>query len=199
VERLCYIDQPSTPLDRFARLPIAHIAGHCPGASYNWNRSTTSSLSCVAPSPSLARSVRDSICRDHLFGSRIPTQCFVISQCSFLSRPTAAVSTPMASPSVSESPAAPSPSLPESPTVAPSYFNPVSPLWNALDRFNQWRADLGLPHPGSVENLQKEVKGARFSFRRDRPLRSRVRPIQPPISTTTCLMEPAQTSQKVSL
>ncbi|KAF9005661.1 eukaryotic porin/Tom40 [Cyathus striatus] len=26
------------------------------------------------------------------------------------------------------------------------------------DRFAQWRSDLGLPNPGSVENLQKEVK-----------------------------------------
>lgn len=48
---------------------------------------------------------------------------------------------------------------PSSPSVAPSYFNPISPLFNAYDRFAQWRADLGLPHPGTVENLQKEAKG----------------------------------------
>lgn len=43
--------------------------------------------------------------------------------------------------------------------VVPSYFNPVSPFFNAYDRFARWRADLGLPQPGTVENLQKEVKG----------------------------------------
>lgn len=66
----------------------------------------------------------------------------------------------MASPPIPEKPLAAEPPAPSPPTVAPSYFNPVSPLWNAIDRFNQWRADLGLPHPGTVENLQKEVKGA---------------------------------------
>ena len=40
-----------------------------------------------------------------------------------------------------------------------SYFNPFSPFTGAYDRFARWRADLGLPHPGTVENLQKEVKG----------------------------------------
>lgn len=39
-----------------------------------------------------------------------------------------------------------------------SYFNPISPFTDAYDRFAQWRTDLGLPHPGTVENLQKEVK-----------------------------------------
>ncbi|KAF8910941.1 eukaryotic porin-domain-containing protein [Gymnopilus junonius] len=47
--------------------------------------------------------------------------------------------------------------------VVPSYFNPVSPFFNAYDRFSSWRADLGLPHPGSVENLQKEVKATHLS------------------------------------
>jgi mitochondrial import receptor subunit TOM40 len=68
----------------------------------------------------------------------------------------------MASSSVPESLVPPQPAPSASPAVAPSYFRPISPLWNALDRFNQWRADLGLPHPGSAENLQKEVKGACF-------------------------------------
>lgn len=45
------------------------------------------------------------------------------------------------------------------PSVTNSYFNPVSPFFNAYDRFARWRADLGLPQPGTVENLQKEVKG----------------------------------------
>ena len=39
-----------------------------------------------------------------------------------------------------------------------SYFSPISPFADAYDRFAQWRADLGLPHPGTVEILQKEVK-----------------------------------------
>lgn len=47
--------------------------------------------------------------------------------------------------------------------VDSSYFNPVSPFFNAYDRFARWRADLGLPQPGTVENLQKEVKGE-FGF-----------------------------------
>jgi len=45
------------------------------------------------------------------------------------------------------------------PTIVPSYFRCPLFLSSALDRVNRWRADLGLPHPGSVENLQKEVKG----------------------------------------
>lgn len=52
---------------------------------------------------------------------------------------------------------------PSSPSVAPSYFNPISPFFNAYDRFAQWRADLGLPHPGTVENLQKEAKSTHLS------------------------------------
>lgn len=49
-------------------------------------------------------------------------------------------------------------SLPQLPLKS-SYFNPLSPFTDAYDRFSRWRADLGLPHPGTVENLQKEVKG----------------------------------------
>jgi mitochondrial import receptor subunit TOM40 len=54
-------------------------------------------------------------------------------------------------------PLPPAPSPPAS--SYSSYFNPVSPFFNAYDRFSSWRRDLGLPHPGSVENLGKEVKG----------------------------------------
>ncbi|CAA7271690.1 unnamed protein product [Cyclocybe aegerita] len=54
------------------------------------------------------------------------------------------------------------PYAPETP-VTPSYFNPVSPFFNAYDRFARWRADLGLPQPGTVENLQKEVKATHLS------------------------------------
>ncbi|KAI5899485.1 eukaryotic porin-domain-containing protein [Schizophyllum commune] len=43
-------------------------------------------------------------------------------------------------------------------STAWSYFNPLSPLSNAYDRVQQWRADLGLPNPGTTENLQKEVR-----------------------------------------
>ncbi|KAJ6630815.1 eukaryotic porin-domain-containing protein [Mycena sp. CBHHK59/15] len=50
-----------------------------------------------------------------------------------------------------------------SPSLRYSYFAPVSPLFNAYDRFAMWRADLGLPHPGTVENLQKETKATHLS------------------------------------
>ncbi|KAG6814356.1 hypothetical protein H0H92_010941 [Tricholoma furcatifolium] len=46
---------------------------------------------------------------------------------------------------------------------APSYFNPISPFTDVFERFNQWRTDLGLPHPGTVENLQKEVKATHLT------------------------------------
>jgi len=68
----------------------------------------------------------------------------------------------MASTSLSAKDAHPNPYAPATPVV-PSYFNPVSPFFNAYDRFASWRADLGLPQPGSVENLQKEVKGKSLS------------------------------------
>jgi mitochondrial import receptor subunit TOM40 len=34
----------------------------------------------------------------------------------------------------------------------------VSPLTGAYNRFAEWRASLGLPGPGAVENLGKETK-----------------------------------------
>ncbi|TEB31238.1 hypothetical protein FA13DRAFT_1754758 [Coprinellus micaceus] len=58
-------------------------------------------------------------------------------------------------------PLPPAPSPPAS--SYSSYFNPVSPFFNAYDRFSSWRRDLGLPHPGSVENLGKEVKATHLS------------------------------------
>ncbi|KAF4576576.1 translocase of outer mitochondrial membrane [Pleurotus pulmonarius] len=48
-------------------------------------------------------------------------------------------------------------------TTKPSYWIPLSPFNDIYDRFSQWRADLGLPHPGTVENLQKEVKSTHLS------------------------------------
>ena len=40
-----------------------------------------------------------------------------------------------------------------------STLSPVfSPFANAYSRLSSWRAALSLPNPGSVENLQKEVK-----------------------------------------
>ncbi|KAH7914702.1 eukaryotic porin-domain-containing protein [Hygrophoropsis aurantiaca] len=50
---------------------------------------------------------------------------------------------------------------------SPSSFSPspqksstpgVAPFTNIFGRFSQWRKSLDLPNPGSVENLQKEVK-----------------------------------------
>ncbi|EIM90027.1 uncharacterized protein STEHIDRAFT_51290 [Stereum hirsutum FP-91666 SS1] len=39
----------------------------------------------------------------------------------------------------------------------------LSPLSNAYNRFSGWRAALGLSNPGSVENLQKEVKNTHLT------------------------------------
>jgi len=55
--------------------------------------------------------------------------------------------------------------LPSPPPAVPSgwsFFNPVSPIVDVYERLSRFRADLDLPHPGSVENLQKEVKGNSF-------------------------------------
>jgi mitochondrial import receptor subunit TOM40 len=51
-----------------------------------------------------------------------------------------------------------SPSAPES--RKSSLFLPFAPFSNIYNRFSQWRTDLGLPNPGTVENLQKEVKSS---------------------------------------
>ncbi|RDB21047.1 putative mitochondrial import receptor subunit tom40 [Hypsizygus marmoreus] len=70
----------------------------------------------------------------------------------------------MASTSHSEKDGVLDPYAPESSiTTTYSYFNPISPFTDAYDRFAQWRTDLGLPHPGTVENLQKEVKATHLS------------------------------------
>ncbi|KAJ7774596.1 eukaryotic porin-domain-containing protein [Mycena maculata] len=52
---------------------------------------------------------------------------------------------------------------PYSSSLRYSYFAPVSPFFDAYDRFSLWRADLGLPHPGTVENLQKEAKSTHLT------------------------------------
>ncbi|KAH7926323.1 hypothetical protein BV22DRAFT_1104412 [Leucogyrophana mollusca] len=51
----------------------------------------------------------------------------------------------------------PSPSFSPSPQK-PSLIPGIAPLTNVFSRFSQWRKSLDLPNPGSVENLQKEVK-----------------------------------------
>ncbi|KAF7304895.1 ATP-bind-3 domain-containing protein [Mycena kentingensis (nom. inval.)] len=43
------------------------------------------------------------------------------------------------------------------------YFSAFSPFFNAYDRFALWRSDLGLPAPGTVENLQKETKSTHLN------------------------------------
>ncbi|KAK7054876.1 translocase of outer mitochondrial membrane [Paramarasmius palmivorus] len=48
---------------------------------------------------------------------------------------------------------------PSTSSSVPSLF----PLPSIVSRFNQWRSDLGLPNPGSVENLQKEVKAVHLN------------------------------------
>lgn len=45
------------------------------------------------------------------------------------------------------------------------YFIPMFPFTKAYDCFAQWRADLDLPQPGTVENLQKcmrQIEELRF-------------------------------------
>lgn len=75
-----------------------------------------------------------------------------------------------------------------------SYFLPLSPLINAYDRFAQWREDLGLPHPGTVENIQKEAKGflARV-FVENNLCSSLSLTLQPRTCPTMHLMERART------
>ncbi|KAH7889672.1 eukaryotic porin-domain-containing protein [Phlebopus sp. FC_14] len=51
----------------------------------------------------------------------------------------------------------PSPSPPQ-PSQKSSYFAAISPLTSVFGRFSEWRKSLDLPNPGTVENLQKEVK-----------------------------------------
>jgi mitochondrial import receptor subunit TOM40 len=48
----------------------------------------------------------------------------------------------------------------------PGYLAPLRPLADAYGRYSAWRAALGLPHPGTAENLQKETKGARAASAR---------------------------------
>jgi len=68
------------------------------------------------------------------------------------------------------SPAFPSPKdafTDPSPSSAPQApkSSAFSPLTTAYSRFSQWRKSLDLPNPGTVENLQKEVKCACFLSR----------------------------------
>ncbi|KAF9246498.1 eukaryotic porin-domain-containing protein [Melanogaster broomeanus] len=51
----------------------------------------------------------------------------------------------------------PSPSLSQPPQKS-SYLSAISPLTGVFTRFSEWRNSLDLPNPGTVENLQKEVK-----------------------------------------
>jgi mitochondrial import receptor subunit TOM40 len=44
------------------------------------------------------------------------------------------------------------------PKSTPTPFSSKNPLVNVAARFSQWREDLGLPFPGSIENLQREAK-----------------------------------------
>jgi hypothetical protein len=48
------------------------------------------------------------------------------------------------------------------PSKSSTHFPVFSPFANAYSRLSSWRAALGLPNPGSVENLQKEVKSEFF-------------------------------------
>jgi mitochondrial import receptor subunit TOM40 len=50
----------------------------------------------------------------------------------------------------------------ELPPSKSAYLNVISPLTNAWNRYSEWRTGLGLPNPGTAEQLQKEVKGTLF-------------------------------------
>ncbi|KAF5365659.1 hypothetical protein D9758_003333 [Tetrapyrgos nigripes] len=54
-------------------------------------------------------------------------------------------------------------SLPEQSSPNPLLFPAYTPFSSTLNRFQKWRADLGLPNPGTVENLQKEVKATHLT------------------------------------
>jgi hypothetical protein len=49
------------------------------------------------------------------------------------------------------------------PSKSSTLFPVFSPFVNAYSRLSSWRAALGLPNPGTVENLQKEVKSEFFA------------------------------------
>ncbi|THH19300.1 hypothetical protein EW146_g1830 [Bondarzewia mesenterica] len=49
------------------------------------------------------------------------------------------------------------------PSSSKSSSSALSPLANAYQRFSDWRNALGLPNPGPVENLQKEVKSTHLT------------------------------------
>ncbi|KAF9227893.1 hypothetical protein BS17DRAFT_693432 [Gyrodon lividus] len=51
----------------------------------------------------------------------------------------------------------PSPSLSQPPKTS-SYLSTIAPITNLFGRFSEWRKSWDLPNPGTVENLQKEVK-----------------------------------------
>ena len=98
----------------------------------------------------------------------------------------------------------------------------VSPLTNVYDRFSRWRLSLGLPNPGTVENLTKEVKcelrfpcmyhalrptplpprdtsshtSYTFAFRTTSRLNTAL--LQPPTSQISSLMVPGPISRKTS-
>ncbi|KAF8590596.1 hypothetical protein K439DRAFT_1627843 [Ramaria rubella] len=58
------------------------------------------------------------------------------------------------------------PSSSSSYTISPpssSYFSALAPLNSFYNKFSQWRISLGLPNPGTVENLQKEVKNTHLT------------------------------------
>jgi len=45
----------------------------------------------------------------------------------------------------------------------PSYLSTIIPGMSLLNRFGKWREQLDLPNPGTVENLQKEVKATHLA------------------------------------
>jgi mitochondrial import receptor subunit TOM40 len=67
----------------------------------------------------------------------------------------------MTSPSFSEKAGSGNLSVPapsEQPTPKSAYLSAISPLTNVWNRYSEWRTGFGLPNPGQVEHLQKEIK-----------------------------------------
>ncbi|EGN95959.1 hypothetical protein SERLA73DRAFT_185412 [Serpula lacrymans var. lacrymans S7.3] len=57
-------------------------------------------------------------------------------------------------------PLSPPQALPSSPSP---FLNTVSPLTSVYNRFYEWRKSFDFPNPGTVENLQKEVKATHLT------------------------------------
>jgi len=75
---------------------------------------------------------------------------------------------------------------------------PFTPFTNIYSRFDAWRTALDLPNPGTVENMQKEVKTvhlANFAFDGARADLTKVLSVQPAFQVTHSFALGSQTQQ----